>query len=118
MQSRRLPNVAMPLGVILFGALLSVSRVASLIAQAPRAATAPAAGIDSTALLNFKWRHVGPEGNRVTSVTGVIGDRTTYYAGAASGGLWKTTDAGTTWAPIFEDQPVSSIGSGPISPSR
>ncbi len=87
------------------------------LGQSTRAAAASAAPLDSSALLNLKWRHVGPEGNRVTSVSGVIGDRTTYYAGAASGGLWKTTDAGTTWKPVFEEQPVSSIGSLAVSAS-
>jgi photosystem II stability/assembly factor-like uncharacterized protein len=88
-----------------------------LVGQGARASTSVAAPLDSSALLNLKWRHVGPEGNRVTSVSGVIGDRTTYYAGAASGGLWKTTDAGTTWKPVFEEQPVSSIGSLAVSAS-
>jgi photosystem II stability/assembly factor-like uncharacterized protein len=127
MRSRRLHAVAVPFGVmpfgallfrvILFGALLLVNPAALLVAQTPRVSAPAVAGLDSSALLNLRWRHVGPEGNRVTSVTGVIGDRTTYYAGAASGGLWKTTDAGTTWAPIFEDQPVSSIGSLTVAPS-
>ncbi|MGQ0650459.1 MAG: WD40/YVTN/BNR-like repeat-containing protein [Gemmatimonadaceae bacterium] len=74
-------------------------------------------GIDTSWYTGLRWRHIGPEGNRVTSVTGVIGDRTTYYAGAASGGLWKTTDGGVTWRPIFDDQPVSSIGSVATAPS-
>ena len=87
-----------------------------LSAQAPKGAVSGAT-VDSAALLNLKWRYVGPEGNRVTSVAGIAGDRTTYYAGAASGGLWKTTDGGVTWAPIFEDQPVSSIGSLAVAPS-
>ncbi|MEP7381851.1 MAG: sialidase [Gemmatimonadota bacterium] len=65
----------------------------------------------------MRWRHIGPEGNRVTSVTGVRGDRGTYYAGAASGGLWKTSDAGITWQPVFDDKPVSSIGALATAPS-
>ena len=88
-----------------------------LQAQPSRSVAALPAPVDSSALLNLRWRHVGPEGNRVTSVSGVVGDRTTYYAGAASGGLWKTADGGVTWAPVFEDQPVSSIGSLAVAPS-
>ncbi len=86
-------------------------------AQQSRGAATTSAAMDSAALRNLKWRHVGPEGNRVTSVTGVTGDRTTYYAGAASGGLWKTSDGGTTWKPVFEEQPVSSVGSLAVAPS-
>ena len=112
MRSRR-SRVLAPL----FSALLCLAPVSALFAQPARAAAANTAAVDSTALLNLKWRHVGPEGNRVTSVTGVIGDRTTYYAGAASGGLWKTSDGGVTWAPIFEGESVSSIGALAVAPS-
>ncbi len=65
----------------------------------------------------FKFRHIGPIGNRVSAVVGVPGDQNVYYAGAASGGIWKTFDGGTNWEPIFDDQVVSSIGSLAIAPS-
>ena len=65
----------------------------------------------------FKFRHIGPIGNRVSAVVGVPGDPNVYYVGAASGGIWKTTDGGTNWEPIFDDQKVSSIGSLAIAPS-
>ncbi|HZY09268.1 MAG TPA: hypothetical protein VFE69_16030, partial [Ilumatobacteraceae bacterium] len=55
--------------------------------------------------------------NRVTSVTGVAGDPNTYYAGAASGGLWKSTDGGIHWSPVFDSQPVSSVGALAVAPS-
>ncbi len=84
---------------------------------APTASTMPTSFLDSTAFTQLKWRYVGPEGNRVTSIAGVPGDRTTYYAGAASGGLWKTTDGGIHWNPIFDDQPVSSVGSIAVASS-
>ena len=52
------------------------------------------------------WRFLGPAvGNRIASIAGIPGDPTTYYAGAASGGIWKTTDGGDGWLPIFESQP-------------
>ncbi|MBC7843420.1 MAG: sialidase [Gemmatimonadaceae bacterium] len=100
-----------------FGALLLVVPAAHISAQPSRSGSVSAAAIDSTAFNTLKWRHVGPEGNRVTSVTGVIGDRTTYYAGAASGGLWKTSDGGVSWAPIFDGEAVSSIGALAVAPS-
>jgi hypothetical protein len=62
----------------------------------------PAGAVDPFSSLT--WRYIGPPGNRVSAVAGVPGDPYTYYAGAASGGLWKTTDAGTTWDPIFDGQ--------------
>jgi len=61
----------------------------------------------------LKLRYIGPEGNRVSAVAGVPGDPNVYYAGAASGGIFKTTDGGVNWQAIFDDQPVSSIGSRP-----
>ncbi len=63
------------------------------------------------------WRTIGPEGNRFSAAAGVPGDPYTYYVGAASGGIWKTTDAGTNWTPVFDAQPVQSIGSLAVSPS-
>jgi photosystem II stability/assembly factor-like uncharacterized protein len=63
------------------------------------------------------WRTIGPEGNRFTSATGVPGDPLTYYVGAASGGIWKTSDGGTNWAQLFDDQPVQSIGSLAVAKS-
>jgi photosystem II stability/assembly factor-like uncharacterized protein len=65
----------------------------------------------------LRYRHIGPVGNRLTSVVGIPGDSNIYYVGAASGGVWKTTDGGIHWEPIFDGQPVSSIGSLAIAPS-
>ena len=73
--------------------------------------------VDSDALSGLGYRYIGPPGNRTISVAGIPGDPLTYYVGAASGGIWKTTDAGTHWEPIFDDQPVSSIGALAIAPS-
>jgi photosystem II stability/assembly factor-like uncharacterized protein len=63
------------------------------------------------------WRYIGPPGNRVSAVAGVPGDPSTYYAGAASGGVWKTADGGTTWDPIFDGQTAQSIGAIAVAPS-
>ncbi|HLJ58696.1 MAG TPA: hypothetical protein VKZ50_03085, partial [bacterium] len=75
------------------------------------------AGPDSAFLSTLKWRFIGPEGNRTDAIAGVPGDPNIYYAGAASGGVWKTTDGGAHWNPIFDDQPVQSIGSIAVAPS-
>ena len=49
----------------------------------------------------LRWRFVGPEGNRVSAVAGVPGDPLVYYAGSASGGVWKTEDGGVHWRPVL-----------------
>lgn len=66
--------------------------------------------------LNFRF--IGPEGNRTIAIAGVPGDPKINYIGAASGGLWKTTDGGVSWRSIFDDQDVSSIGAIAIAPSN
>jgi hypothetical protein len=65
----------------------------------------------------LKFRYIGPVGNRIISIVGVPGAPNVYYAGAASGGIFKTTDDGAHWDASFDDQPVSSIGSLAIAPS-
>jgi len=66
----------------------------------------------------LQFRFMGPAvGNRIAAVAGVPGDNTTYYVGAASGGVWKTTDSGQRWVPIFDSQPVQAIGSLAVAPS-
>src|SRR5437870_7127509 len=66
----------------------------------------------------LRFRYIGPVGNRIASVAGVPGDANTYYAGAASGGIWKTVDAGIHWTPMFDDQPVSSVGALAVARSN
>src|SRR5215813_6924590 len=65
------------------------------------------------------FRFMGPAvGNRISAAAGIPGDPTTYYAGAASGGVCKMTDSGRTFAPIFDSQPVMAIGSLAVSRSN
>ena len=65
----------------------------------------------------LRFRHIGPVGNRTISVAGIASDETTYFVGAASGGIWRTEDAGLTWKPVFDKEPVSAIGSLAVAPS-
>ena len=65
----------------------------------------------------LRYRYIGPVGNRISAVVGVPGDPKVYYAGAASGGIFKTSDAGAHWTPIFDDQVAQSIGSLAVAPS-
>ena len=67
----------------------------------------------------FSFRFLGPAaGNRVAAVAGVPGDPSTYYAGASSGGVWKTTDGGSNWRPIFDNQDVAAIGHDQLPAAR
>ena len=67
----------------------------------------------------LKWRSVGPfHGGRISSVSGVVGDSGTFYMGTPLGGIWKTTSAGVTWFPIFDQETsVDSIGAIQVAPS-
>jgi len=69
-------------------------------------------------LKGMKWRLVGPfRGGRVLAVAGTAGDANTYYFGSVAGGVWKTTDGGLVWTPIFDKEPISSIGGIAVAPS-
>jgi photosystem II stability/assembly factor-like uncharacterized protein len=73
--------------------------------------------VDPAAWSALRYRYIGPPGNRVIAIAGLPGDPSVYYVGAASGGIWKTIDGGVHWLPIFDDQPVSSIGALAVAPS-
>src|SRR5215467_7452223 len=67
---------------------------------------------------NFRFRFMGPAvGNRISAAAGIPGDPNTYYVGAASGGVWKSTDGGHVWNPIFDSQPVQAIGALAVAKS-
>ncbi len=87
------------LGLILVTGLVSSLAIAE---EAPEAA----------ALKSLEWRSIGPANmsGRITDIDGVPGDPMTFFVAGADGGLWKTTNTGTTFEPLFEDQPVYSVG--------
>jgi photosystem II stability/assembly factor-like uncharacterized protein len=77
-----------------------------------------AAAIDEKLFRGIQWRQVGPfRGGRALSVEGVPGDPSTFYFGAVAGGVWKTTDGGANWAPLFDKESISSIGAVAVAPS-
>ena len=97
-----------PLGRTLAAALLAASAAASA-QEEPQA---------KDVLANLKYRSIGPPaGGRVSRAVGIPGDPRVYYAATASGGVWKSTDGGIRWSPIFDEMPVSSIGSIAVGPS-
>jgi len=81
---------------------------------APASSAKPA--VDPALLKTVKWREVGPyRGGRVAAVTGLPGDRNTYYFGGTGGGVWKTTDAGRTWRNVSDGFYGGSIGAVAVS---
>ena len=79
-----------------------------------------AAPVDPNLYDGLKWRNVGPfHGGRISSVTGVIGQNGVFYVGTPLGGIWKTTSAGVTWFPIFDQETsVDSVGAIQVAPSN
>ncbi len=84
-------------------------------------ATAPggtAQPLDPALFSGLSWRLVGPfRGGRALTATGVPGAPDRFYFGAVGGGVWRTDNAGRTWEPIFDSQPVASIGAIAVAPS-
>src|ERR1700758_3245982 len=92
---------------------LSVSSI-----RAADPSPAPASQIDQKLFGGMKWRQIGPfRGGRALAIEGVPGDANTYYFGAVAGGVWKSTDGGGNWSPIFDKEPVSSIGAIAVAES-
>jgi photosystem II stability/assembly factor-like uncharacterized protein len=73
---------------------------------------------DPKVFSELKFRFIGPDGNRMIAAVGEPGNPMVSYAGAASGGLWKTEDMGITWKSIFDETEDSSIGALAIAPSN
>jgi photosystem II stability/assembly factor-like uncharacterized protein len=75
--------------------------------------------VDSGLCNGLRWRMIGPHrGGRTIAVSGIEGQPNVYFFGGVGGGVWKTTNGGITWEPIFDSQPISSIGAITVAPSN
>ncbi|MDB5417890.1 MAG: hypothetical protein JWP50_1309, partial [Phenylobacterium sp.] len=100
-------------------AALALAPGAALAASPASPVPAAAAPIDEALFSGLQWRGIGPyRGGRAIAVTGVPGEPDTFYFGGVAGGVWKSTDAGANWKPIFDSQPISSIGAIAVAPSN
>ena len=97
--------------------VLSISFKSEAQKRKKSKSSTPEVSIQPEVYSSLKYRYIGPDGNRVISVVGVPGKPNIVYAGAAAGGIFKSTDGGHHWQPIFDDQDVSSIGALAIAPS-
>jgi photosystem II stability/assembly factor-like uncharacterized protein len=102
-------------GALYISGSLFTERLLAAAANDPSGATSPEIDALSASL---RWRMLGPfRGGRVAAATGVPGRPNEFYFGAVNGGVWKTIDAGRVWTPIFDSQPVASIGAIAVAPS-
>jgi len=77
------------------------------------------AQIDPSRFAEMRWRMIGPfRGGRTVAAVGIASQPNVFFIGVNNGGVWKTTDYGRVWTPIFDDQPTGSIGAIAIAPSN
>jgi photosystem II stability/assembly factor-like uncharacterized protein len=105
--------------LLLGGASALVFGLGPFAAAPPALAATPAAPVSAALFQALQWRGIGPyRGGRAVAVAGVPGEPDSFLFGAVSGGVWKTTDAGNSWTPIFDSQPMSSIGAIAVAPAN
>src|SRR5712691_12130132 len=108
MRRRRFPTAFL---IAALAAPFAMSALTRVVAQQAR--------VDPNLSAGLRWRMIGPfRGGRVNGVSGVPGQPNTFYFGSVGGGVWKTTNAGRTWLPIFDSQPIASIGAVAVASSN
>src|SRR6202140_2558860 len=101
--------------------MLATRPIPALLALLAASISSPAAAqkIDPSLYSSLEWRMIGPlRGGRTIGATGVRGQPNVFYIGVNNGGVWKTTDYGRVWTPIFDEQPTGSIGALAVAPSN
>src|SRR5437762_12093317 len=97
-RSVNLVRIAFAVSVFLFPASLRT---------APSPTPAPSVAIDKKLFNGMRWRQIDPfRGGRALAIEGVVGEPDTYYFVAAAGGVWKSTDRGAYWIPLFDKQTI------------
>jgi hypothetical protein len=93
---------------------------AALLLAAPSLHAQLTTPLDSASQALFRWRSIGPANmsGRITDIEGVPSDPKTFYVAAAAGGIWKTTNHGTTFQPVFDREAVISMGDLAVAPSN
>ena len=101
------------------GQLGAIAALSPSLSRRLDALTRAAAAQQVSALYpGLHWRMLGPfRGGRVAAATGVPGKPNEFYFGAVNGGVWKSIDAGRVWTPVFDSQPIASIGAIAVAPS-
>ncbi len=80
--------------------------------------TVPAQPFDHALFAEMRWRCIGPSrGGRTVAISGIPSQPNVFYMAAVNGGVWKTTDSGQEWTPIFDGQPTGSVGAIAVAPS-
>src|SRR5262245_49758528 len=123
--SRRSPNTLRSVMLVrsdlcsFTGAVMSLRSAVAIGLLLTVASPAPAQPLDPALYAPLKWRCIGPfRAGRTVGATGVPGKPNLFYVGVNNGGVWKTTDAGRVWTPIFDDQPTGSIGALAVASSN
>jgi photosystem II stability/assembly factor-like uncharacterized protein len=105
--------------LFIFVAVLSAAALAQNAPPEKASANPSEPQINPRLYQDLKWRCIGPfRGGRTVAATGVPGKPNLFYIGVNNGGVWKSTDAGRTWTPIFDGQPTGSIGALAVAPSN
>ena len=119
MRADPVPSISALAPLLLLGLLAAPAALAAQERAPETSDPADAPPLSAEAVSEMTFRSIGPAvtGGRIHDVEALPDDPATVYVATASGGLWKSTNQGTTWTPLFDDQPVSTFGDVAVAPS-